>query len=129
MTDPIRPAVEVVRPKDMLEAIGELAMAIKPHNSDSNQRRRIAEAIGVLVDAVLATAIIEADRAAIRADERAMIVAWLRERAARIKPIPTIGDDDSIYLYDYDEGLKAGLHNAADAIESGEHMGGEDGTD
>jgi hypothetical protein len=41
-------------PKELLEAVGELAMAIKPHYMDMNQRRRIAEAIGVLVEHIIA---------------------------------------------------------------------------
>jgi len=44
------------RPRELFEAIGELAMAIAPHNMDRRQRARISEAIGVLVDHVLAHA-------------------------------------------------------------------------
>jgi len=41
------------KPKALLEAVGELAMAIKPHNNDRRQRERIAEAMGVLIDHII----------------------------------------------------------------------------
>jgi hypothetical protein len=41
-------------PKDLLDAVGELAMAIKPHYMDAGQRKRIAAAIGVLIEHIIA---------------------------------------------------------------------------
>jgi hypothetical protein len=49
-------AAVAAKPPALFDAIGELALAIKPHYMDANQRKRIAEAIGVLVDHILATA-------------------------------------------------------------------------
>jgi len=43
-------------PRELLEAIGELAMAIEPHYFDTEKRKRIAHAIGVLIEHVLAVA-------------------------------------------------------------------------
>ena len=37
-------------PKQLLDAVGELALAIKPHYMDADQRKRIADAIRALVD-------------------------------------------------------------------------------
>lgn len=42
------------KPREILDAIGELALAIAPHNMDINQRKRVAAAIGVLVDHIIA---------------------------------------------------------------------------
>jgi len=44
------------KPKELLDAIGELAVAIKPHNMDAEQRRRITRALHTLVDHIIATA-------------------------------------------------------------------------
>lgn len=43
-------------PRELLEAIGDLAMEIKPHYFDADKRERIAYAIGVLIEHVLAVA-------------------------------------------------------------------------
>jgi len=45
---------EQTKPSDLLDAIGELAMAIKPHFLDNNQREKIAKALHVLVDHIIA---------------------------------------------------------------------------
>lgn len=42
------------KPKELLDAIGELALAIKPHFLDNNQRDKIAKALHVLVDHIIA---------------------------------------------------------------------------
>lgn len=41
-------------PKQLLDAVGELALAIKPHYMDAEQRKRIASAIRNLVDVAIA---------------------------------------------------------------------------
>ena len=41
------------RPHELLDAIGELALAIAPHNMDTNQRLKIKRALTVLVDHIL----------------------------------------------------------------------------
>ena len=41
-------------PRELLDAIGELALAIVPHNMDRVQRTKIAAAMGVLVDHIIA---------------------------------------------------------------------------
>lgn len=46
----------IEQPRELLEAIGELALAIAPHNHDRSQRQRIAEAMSVLIDHVLTIA-------------------------------------------------------------------------
>ena len=51
--DPATKECPMNRPREILEAIGELAEAIKPHNNDRNQRKRIAEAIELLIDHVI----------------------------------------------------------------------------
>lgn len=81
MNDPIRPAVDLA-----VQLCG---------CANVEQRKRD-------------TAIIEADRAAIRADERANIVAWLR---------------------DAHDGRLVSRAFLADAIERGDHTGGGDGAD
>lgn len=43
----------MVEPRVLLEAIGELAMAIKPHFTDERRRQRISEALHVLVDHII----------------------------------------------------------------------------
>ena len=45
------------------------------------------------------------------------VATSLRSLANSIKPIPKLGDDDSIYLTDRQEGEKAGLTKAAELIE------------
>jgi len=45
---------EQTKPIELLDAIGELAMAIKPHFLDNNQREKIAKALHVLVDHIIA---------------------------------------------------------------------------
>ena len=40
-------------PHLLLEAVGELAKAIAPHNNDRSQRQRIANALHVLVDHIV----------------------------------------------------------------------------
>ena len=42
------------KPREILDAIGELALAIAPHNMNIDQRKRISNAIGVLIDHVIA---------------------------------------------------------------------------
>lgn len=42
------------KPKELLDAVGELALAIKPHHMDSTQRERIAKALHTLVDHIIA---------------------------------------------------------------------------
>lgn len=44
----------IEKPKVLLDAVGELALAIKPHNMDGPQRRKIADAIGSLVEHIIA---------------------------------------------------------------------------
>lgn len=41
-------------PRGLFDAIGELALAIKPHHMDSGQRRKIKAALHVLVDHIIA---------------------------------------------------------------------------
>jgi hypothetical protein len=41
------------KPAALLDAIGELALAIRPHYMDADQRKRISAAIETLVDSVL----------------------------------------------------------------------------
>ena len=41
-------------PKQLLDAVGELALAIKPHYMDTEQRKRVASAIQNLVDLAIA---------------------------------------------------------------------------
>jgi len=53
------PPVEVIeqgaaKPKELLDAVGELALAIKPRHMDVSQRRGIAAALHVLVDHIIA---------------------------------------------------------------------------
>ena len=45
---------QIAKPKELLDAVGELAMAIKPHSMYVRQRKRIAEALHVLVDHIIA---------------------------------------------------------------------------
>lgn len=40
---------------------------------------------------------------------RDTLIKELRTTANNIKPVPTLGDDDSIYLTEYQIGLNAGL--------------------
>jgi len=40
--------------KELLEAIGELALAIEPHHFDQGKRKRIAEALNTLVEHIIA---------------------------------------------------------------------------
>lgn len=40
-------------PKELFDAIGELALAIKPHHMDWNRRERIKAALHVLVDHII----------------------------------------------------------------------------
>lgn len=58
-----------------------------------------------------------------RLSAEAAIVAWLREEVATIKPVTVIGDDDSIYLTDEQEGEKRAFLYIADALEQGKHHG------
>lgn len=44
----------VGRPRELFDAVGELALAIFPHNMDQNQRRKVREALHVLVDHIIA---------------------------------------------------------------------------
>lgn len=48
------------------------------------------------------------------------IVKQLRSEVSKVKPHITLGDDDSIYLTDYQEGVIAGLIKAISLIESRE---------
>jgi hypothetical protein len=41
-------------PKELFDAIGELALAIKPHHMDTGQRAKIKAALHVLVDHIIA---------------------------------------------------------------------------
>ena len=41
-------------PRELFDAIGDLALAIKPHYMDSDQRRRIKAALHTLVDNIIA---------------------------------------------------------------------------
>lgn len=41
-------------PRELFNAIGELALAIKPHYMDRDQRERIKAALHVLVDHIIA---------------------------------------------------------------------------
>lgn len=43
------------KPRELLDAVGDLAMAIKPHFLDNNQREKIASALHVLIDHIIAT--------------------------------------------------------------------------
>lgn len=52
------------KPAALLDAIGELALAIKPHNMDHDQRQRIALAIGTLVTHVIDAADLRARKEA-----------------------------------------------------------------
>lgn len=45
-----------VKPKALLEAVGDLAVAISPHYMDRIQREKIAAAMHVLVDHIIAYA-------------------------------------------------------------------------
>jgi ABC-type antimicrobial peptide transport system ATPase subunit len=40
--------------RTVFDAVGELALAIKPHHMDTDQRQRIAAALHVLVDHIIA---------------------------------------------------------------------------
>ena len=42
------------KPRELFDAVGELALAIKPHNMDRDQRERIKTALHVLVDHIIA---------------------------------------------------------------------------
>lgn len=96
MTDPIRPAL--VMAFEVYSAWRAGTQSARPSN--------------------MAPAIIEADRAAIRADERVKIVAWLRSTAAWNSKM-----DDGLSGLDK---MSQGQLEAADAIERGEHTGGGD---
>lgn len=54
--------------------------------------------------------------------EVGQVVAWLREQMANIQPTIVLGDDDSIYLTEFQRGQHFGLREAADAIERGDHL-------
>lgn len=41
-------------PRQLFDAVGELALAIFPHNMDQDQRRKVREALHVLVDHIIA---------------------------------------------------------------------------
>ena len=41
-------------PRELFDAIGELALAIKPHNMDRSKMERIRAALHVLVDHIIA---------------------------------------------------------------------------
>ena len=45
------------------------------------------------------------------------VVKLLRLEVSKVKPYVTLGDDDSIYLTEYQEGLIAGLVKAISLIE------------
>ena len=51
---PQTPEQIAAEPRELLEAIGELVLAIKPHYMDFNQRKRIQAALHVLVDHIIA---------------------------------------------------------------------------
>jgi hypothetical protein len=42
------------KPRELFDAVGDLALAIKPHNMDRNQREKVAAALHVLVDHIIA---------------------------------------------------------------------------
>lgn len=42
------------KPRELFDAVGDLALAIKPHHMDKGQRRKIAAALHVLVDHIIA---------------------------------------------------------------------------
>ena len=46
------------------------------------------------------------------------LVKLLREEVSKVKPHISLGDDDSIYLTDYQEGVIAGLIKAISLIEA-----------
>lgn len=48
--------IDELKPAALLDAIGELALAIRPHYMDADQRKRISAAIETLVDGVLCAA-------------------------------------------------------------------------
>ena len=48
------------KPRELLEAIGEFAVAVKPHHMDADQRERIRQALVVLIDHVIAHAALAA---------------------------------------------------------------------
>lgn len=52
--------VALAKPRELLEAIGEFALAVKPHHMDVDQRERIRRALVVLIDHVLAQAALTA---------------------------------------------------------------------
>ena len=41
------------KPRELFDAVGELALAIAPHHMDFDQRRKIAAALHVLVDHII----------------------------------------------------------------------------
>lgn len=41
-------------PRELFDAVGELALAIRPHHMGADQRKRIAAALHVLVDQIIA---------------------------------------------------------------------------
>lgn len=42
------------KPKELFDAVGELALAIAPHNMDADRRRKVREALHTLVDHIIA---------------------------------------------------------------------------
>jgi hypothetical protein len=44
----------VATQRDLIEAVGELSLAISPHYMDQRQRKRISEALHVLVNHIIA---------------------------------------------------------------------------
>ena len=42
-----------MKPRELFNAVGELALAIAPHHMDINQRRKIAAALHVLIDHII----------------------------------------------------------------------------
>ena len=43
-----------MKARELLEAIGEFAIAVKPHHMDARQRERIRQSLVVLVDHIIA---------------------------------------------------------------------------